>query len=366
MKIGILTYHRADNYGAILQAYALQKTISMMGHECKLVDYRCKGIEDQYRCLKLRFNKSMFKVVKYNINQLIHKKKHIQFEQFRNSHLVISNPYTLGTIKDANKEYDLFIVGSDQVWNMECNRGDHTYFLDFVNDSKKKNSYAASFGKSKIPDNMIDVYHNLLSGYNFMSVREQSGQMLVKKIIRRECELVLDPVFLLSKEQWSEMIRPIQEKYILLYQVYNSASLFGFAKKLSEEKKCRIISISQGLKAAFFHAKGTTRKSNVGPVEFLSLIRNAEYVVTNSFHGTAFSIIFNKLFFTEPVIGKYDVNSRFENLFNMFDIYNRSIVNEENDYTDESIDYQTINKLLNDKRTQSFCYLRRVCEGNQQ
>lgn len=370
MKVGILTYHRADNYGAVFQVFALQKTILKLGHECEIVDYRSEGIENQYRYKKFRIGKGTLGIIKYNINQYLHREKHRNFELFRDQ-LVISPTYTGKNIVDANDKYDCFITGSDQVWNYSVNKMDYTYLLDFVKDQRKKNSYAASFGMSSIPNELTDTYENLLSTFNNISVREQQGHQIITNLLGRDCEVVLDPVLLLKKEDWIKLFVTMERseilqdgEYVLIYQLYKSKSLIDFARDLANRSKCKIVIISQSLYGAYYGVPNVINKSNVGPTEFLSLFLGARYIVTNSFHGTAFAINFHKEFFIEYISGGHDVNSRFVSLLNMLNLEERKIEKGIIADINKNIDYVKVDKLLDKKRAKSLEFLKNIIGSN--
>lgn len=360
MKIGILTYHQADNYGAALQVFALQQVMTKLNCECEVINYYSKAIQDQYTYKKFERHANLWNVLKFNINQYLHRKKHKNFELFREN-ICLSKPYTIENIKDSNLLYDAFITGSDQVWNYNVNKSDFTFLLNFVDDSTKKNSYAASFGVSSIPNELIKEYRTLLSAINHISVREQQGRDLIKNLIDRDCEVVLDPVLLLNMEQWSKFIKePKDSKYVLIYQLYKSRSLLDFARKLAKKKHCKLVIVSQSLYGAYYGFPRMKNKSNVGPYDFLSLLLGASYIVTNSFHGTAFAITFHKEFYVEYISGGHDVNSRFDSLLRMFNLTERKIIDTKINNIDLRIDYDVVEKLLSKKRKQSLAYLKNM------
>ncbi|MCX7715404.1 MAG: polysaccharide pyruvyl transferase family protein [Clostridia bacterium] len=355
MKVGILTYHQADNYGAVLQAYALWQVIESKGIDCQIINYDCRAVGAQYRYRKLKFDGNLFANIKYNINCYLHRKKKENFAKFR-AMMNLSPVYTKDTIKDAEDHYDCFIVGSDQVWNSNCSDGDFTYLLDFAKNRQKKNSYAASFGTADIPSDLICAYAALLKDFNNISVREERGAILVESLIGKRCPVVLDPVFLLDKEKWESFAGPKKEEYILVYQLYYTKSLLEFAESLSKKTGLKLVTISISLKTQVYSLFHSTNKSSVGPDEFVSLIANARYVVTNSFHGTALSVILKKQFFTELAPSEYNVNSRFDELFSTFELHDRII--KDTDYNiDNEIDYDKLDLILKQRKEESLEYL---------
>ncbi len=361
-KVGILTFHRAINYGAVLQAYALNESIKNIGYAPVTIDYKNPHIEKIYD--PIHFNYRSLKsfiggVLTYNRRQ----KKKKSFEDFRTKFFVldqISDLYDKKYIKHLNL-YKKFLTGSDQVWNYAHTQFDKAYFLDFISDSSKKNSYAASFGFDWIPVEYVADYKKLLEDFNHISVREEQGAAIIKRLLNRKAEVVLDPTMLLSKNDWvkiSEDYRREKRDYILIYQVATSQSLLDFAVNLSKETNREIICISDALRKRI----KATYVAGVGPQEFLGLLKNAKYIITNSFHGTAFSINFNKLFFVEMLPPPAKVNSRLENILDTFNLRSRQIINGNNDNIFNEIDYTTVNKKLELERQRSLNYLKRILD----
>jgi hypothetical protein len=360
-KVGVINFHRAINYGAVLQAYALAESIKKMGCNPIILDYKNQLIERQYNP-KYISNKSLKGIMSSILTYSRKKKKRDKFEGFRAKYFhlqEISNLYSSESAEQL-KNYKAFVAGSDQVWNYSLTDYDKAYFLDFVSDPQKKNSYAASFGFDKIPDEYIEEYRVLLESFNYISVREEQGSEIIKNLLNRHAEVVLDPTMLLSKEEWGRITKEdkINKDYILIYQLAGSQSLLDFAVKLSKQTNCKIINISDAIrkriKAKYF--------TGVGPQEFLGLFNNASYIVTNSFHGTAFSIIFNKPFFVELQPPPAKTNSRLENVLDTFDLRSRQIINGTNEDIFTNIDYVTVDKKLESERKRSLDYLKRILD----
>lgn len=363
MKIGIMTYHRAVNYGAILQTYALNKVLSKLNCDCEVIDYRCSKIEDNYKIKSLSECRNLKDIAKSLIYRKTKKEVYNKFEEFRNTYLKLSRPYNnYNELLSTNDIYDKFICGSDQVWNYAGTNFDKAYFLDFVKDTHKRNSYAASFGFETIPEEYKEKYVELLSKFNNISVREKQGREIVKALINRDAEVLIDPVLLLSKEEWSQIAINFknQKDYILLYIFELTPAIKKFAQNLSRETGCEIVYIPVGFKINMplnvFYAK------DVGPREFLGLFLNAKYVITNSFHGIAFSINFNKEFFVDLLNKSQKVNSRIENILGLFDLRNRYIDNAINDDFLTTIYYGTVNNILTVERNKSLDYLKKIIQ----
>lgn len=287
-NIGIITYHNAINYGAILQTYALNKYINSLGRECETIDYTCEKINNSYKLINLKSLKSFVNSVLNLKNNIIRRKK---FGDFSKNNIKLSNKkYNRYNITEANGVYDKFITGSDQVWNLELNE-DYNYYLEFVSDNNSKYSYAASFGNIDVLRKNSLKVKNLLEKFNIITVREKTTINDIKKECNLNSEHVLDPTFLLSREEWEKVDnhKKYKEKYILLY-VLHEESAYYIAEKLSKLTGLKVYIITESRRQRI---KGKYIRTS-GPRDFISLIKNSEYVVTDSFHGTALSIILQK------------------------------------------------------------------------
>lgn len=228
------------------------------------------------------------------------KGKKIKFRQFEQDNLIFSNKvYSLKEIKNCQNNYSAIIVGSDQVWNHEFSFVIQPYFLEFIDNKVKKISFAASFGVNSIPNSYFERYAKWLKSFDFLSVREKSGADIIKQIANIDASIVLDPTLLIEAKEWNKLIDSVpktKEKYILCYTLSAENTLaIDIAKKIAVNKKYKIIKI--GNSKEDINIPNIETRWQVGPLEFLTLIRDAEIIVTNSFHGTAFSINFGKPFY---------------------------------------------------------------------
>lgn len=360
-KIGVINFHRATNYGAVLQAYALNETINKLGGNAVTLDYKNPFIEKIYDPRHIN-DKRLKSLLVGIITYKRRKRKRESFEYFRSKYLNMDQTFDPYSIANAEhlKEYKTFITGSDQVWNCALTEFDKTYFLDFVSNHEKKNSYAASFGFDQIPNEYIEDYQILLEGFNHITVREQQGAEIIKNLLKRPAEVVLDPTMLLLKDDWSKISQDYKAKkdYILIYQLATSDSLLQFAANLSKQSNCEIIFISDALRRRI----KANYVTGISPCEFLGLVNNARYIITNSFHGIAFSIIFHKNFFVELQPSFEKTNSRLENILDIFNLRYRLIVDGKNDNVFTPIDYTPISQKLELERQHSLDYLQRILE----
>ena len=341
-KIGVVTFHRAINYGAAFQTYALQKCIRDLGYAVEVLDYRCDFLEKLHNPYNLQLYRTPFHFLRALLKNRIKKDNRKAFRTFQQNNVVVSAPYDKQNLYAANDEYSAFIVGSDQVWNYQCTNFDKTYFLDFVTNNHKKYSYAASVGINLNRPTLQAEYLRLLGSYRTLCVREAQGQQELAAI-GLDAVVALDPTLLLNKAEWLTLAtRPQQiaadKKYLLVYVIIETPSIFETARKIASQYNLEIIYINEML----FNQRGVLNLKGVTPNEWLWLFANAQFIVTNSFHGTAFSVNFEKQFAVEPLPVKTNVNSR---IFDFLKIANLSdrIINA-NDTIPENftIDYKTI------------------------
>lgn len=354
-KIGILTFHRALNYGAVLQSYALQKTISSLENvECDIVDYLSPKITSDYKPFRINKNNLIISIAKSCVMYNRRKKRKASFDMFLNNHIKTSEKtYTVDTIVDAKNDYDAFVAGSDQVWSPRCVGFDPAYFLTFAEDSQKY-SYAASFAVKTLPNELKEEYTSRLEGFQSYSVRETSGQDLVKELTGKESHVNIDPSLLLKADEWRKIAKPVDKKpYILVFTANPQISLLDFTDKLSKEKGLPVYYISD---TPHIRKKGINYIVAPTVNEFVGYFMDAEYVITNSFHGTAFSVIFNKNLFVE-FKNKSGRNIRSESLLSLLGI-NREIIDGKCEET--FIDWKNVNIKLDDEVQKSIDYLKEI------
>lgn len=335
MKTGILTFQFADNYGAVLQAYALMKYLSGLGAEAEIINYN--------NSIQRTVNRSTVNKLKswlwaYVRRMIAGDGKHRFFEQFRREKLAICVP-CLHNDQElerylSDNGFDSVVVGSDQVWNPLITGKDLSYLLHFQNEGIKKLSYAASFGQTKVEKEWVQSVVNSIKSFRAVSVRETTAKRILKEGgATEEIAVVADPVFLLDGDEWgrlSEALEFPKRKYLLCYIMPGDKTveraIEASAKKLSRERKLDIIFL--GRKEYKKFANDGLDLVNASPEEFISLFRNAEAILTNSFHGTAFSVIFEKEFysFVNPSLaGESQLGSRITDLLNELGLSDRCI-----------------------------------------
>ncbi len=340
-KIGIYTIHADHNFGAMLQAYATEHFLNSNGFDAEIVNYFPLQVERSNKFVPSRFSikgyiRSFYAKISSDMRE-----KDSRFTMFHNSMKLSRRYYSLDEIYNQKTDYDIHLIGSDQVWNVENGIPDRAYFyLDFLINSEKKISYAPSIASDHIPDAIQPRMKSLLSKFNHLSVREDVGVQLVENLIDRKVKHVADPTFLLDKQEWLNKIdvqRLVKAPYILYYGFdsdLNTQSIVLYAKKVLGIQT--VIVTPQP--STPFKADRVIRSA--GPLEFLNLVKYADLVITSSFHGVAFSINFNVNFFALKYKKR---NSRVESLLRLADLSDRLIPDLDNfkraDVKDYYIDY---------------------------
>ncbi len=365
MKIGILTYHYAYNYGAVLQAYALKNYLETCGHTAEILNYNTSQLFRKKRSLKSRFLSFAWNGVRWFIGG---RKKNKAFSAFRKDFLFVSskemkNSKELKSFLENNK-FDAFIVGSDQVWNPVINGRDPNYYLSFAT-SELKISYAASFGMSSLDKEDLVLASENLERFDAISVRESTACDILRSAgVSKEASVVLDPVFLLDKSNWSKIAseRLVSDKYVLCYVMPGDsrleANISSYANKLRDRYGYKVIYL--GRKEYYRFKNDGKDMIGASPADFISLIKHAEVVLTNSFHGTAFSVIFNKPFLSfknSDLSGERQLSSRIYDLLYSLNLVNRVIDADDDELPELEIDYASVLTALNERLDFSKKYL---------
>lgn len=355
-KIAIVTWYKNLNYGGTLQAYALQKTLNHLGYDSEFINYCPHEKNVSYRvirmlkdiacfCYKPKLYKSRKRIIKFIENKLKVSPPYYTYDQLMDS---------------ATERYSAAICGSDQIWaNIEA-KVEPLNYLTFISNNKRI-AYAPSIGYNKIPDSIRDVFKQYVSEIRFLSVREQQGAKIIKEITGRDAEVVLDPSLLMTKEQWGAEIKQtkgvdIRGEYIFCYFLGRNSDYAEYANKLAEYTGYPVITLES--KRNKMHG---VAKKIADPLDFLYLMNNAAYILTDSFHGTAFSInlgkqfgVFKRFKDNDPICQ----NSRIYNILEKTCLESRLISAETPlSYFVKEIDYNMVESLLNIERKKSLEYL---------
>lgn len=360
-RTGIITFHRALSYGAMLQAYALQNSLFELGIDNEIIDYNCEYMVNHYQKAIRPIKGNPVKGIVWNLLTASGIKKECKTRtEFVNAHLKLSKPYTQKNISEAADEYGAIITGSDQVWSPTCVGFDPVYFLTFARPAQKF-SYAASIASKAIPENLKEEFASRISDFSGYSLREQSGARLVKELVGKDALVNIDPTLLLTKEKWDKLaVNTIEEPYIFLFTVLKPRKLIDFAVKLGKKKKMKVIYLN---KLQYKKYDGVEYMDSVTADKFVGLIKNASYVCTNSFHGTAFSVIYHKNFIVETETAS-SRNIRSEELLNTLKLDSRILSDNGCPDIDEQSDWDFVDKAIDGERQKSFSYLKQICKSD--
>lgn len=366
--IGIITYHHYYNYGTMLQALALQEKVEQLGYQTELIDFKQDNSLSRYEMLKLRIKRMPVYIKERKKYRALAdsrekiKEKNELFEQFYKTYLHVGKKKytTTQQLMENPPVYDGYVVGSDQTWNPFVANSPEAFFLPFVENKSKKGSYGPSLAVKSLSDEKEKEYRKKLSNFSFLSCREQDGAQLLSRITQKEVKCVLDPTLLLSAKEWGKYceFEIPKEPYILVYFLGEKSEHRRAVEKIQKLTNWKIIS----LPAAYLEMENNDyKKVWGGPKEFLSLIRGAALICTDSFHGTMFSINFQRNFFSfckSSDSEESSENSRLYSALNIFGLSNRIIHNMDNlTAEDISIDYKNVIPILEEQRRDSIEYL---------
>lgn len=359
MKAGILTIYKTGNYGATLQAYATKRAIEDLGVQADIIPYCAKSIENkidkdfiQKRGLpgtavalveKLYYHPRMKKtlgwVAGYAPGPML----------------------TRADLPRLEKEYDVFIAGSDQIWNPDIQHGDHSYLLDFVSDPAKRCSYASSFGADRLTGDYAALCKAELSRFRVLTVREASGADLVQQLTGRRPPVVLDPTMLLPAARWEAMLPParIRGPYTFVYQMAHSPLLAALAARVQRARGGRIDFVPfpiGGLCRFHMHL-------GLAPLEWARCVHDAQFVLTDSFHGLVFSILFHRPFYyvvTSDTVKKR--LGRATTLLASLGLSDRMLTSADQLDLDAAIDWAEVDTRLAALRESSLAQLKRMVQ----
>ena len=359
--VGIITIQNIKNYGACLQSFALWYYINSLEYNCEIINLLTpahKGykksknfhtyekkigfIKRCYRNLRALANKIKEYYICFSEKNLL-KNKNLNFERF-NSQIKFSTLYKNADALYQNPpQYDIYITGSDQVWNPTLGFELEAYFLTFAPQNAKRIAYAPSIARNDLPPQFKSKYINWLKQYQHLSIREKSGQQIIESLLDLKIPVVLDPTFLLSPDEWEKQMSNINEsgKFILCFTLSNN-NLIEYAYQLSQEAQLPLVIIST---YNLYKIKGAITILNAGPSELISYIYKAEMVLTDSFHGTALSIQLAKNFFSYKQKNKNnvpDISDRVQTIINLFNL-NKHII------TDYQKSYETLSRIQYDR-----------------
>lgn len=371
MKLGLLTFHTAANYGAALQAYAFEKFLSDQGYDCEYINYVNASRTHEYS-MSWHIYDSLRKgnvksAVAYLLGTPFMTIRKSRFDHFYAKNLRKTKKvyHTSEEAAQLSDTYDYFVIGSDQVWNPVCNGDDAAFLLDFVSDGKKRVSYSPSFGMTEVDEGHLTIYKENLSQFHAIGVREKIGQRIVKELTGKDATLVLDPVLLLTKEQWNEIMPKKEKKESFIFSYTNRDSqMTDFLRTGYKIEDRKHYVLSRYTKPGDFLNSSVRVKYCMSPEEFLWVVNNADMVVSASFHCVAISIILNRPF-VAITTGDEGKDERLLSLLHTLGLENR-ILKEGMTAEDvcANIDYESVNKRIIEMKKQSVEYIVNALKEN--
>ena len=369
-RAGLITFHFAHHYGAQLQAYATMKAIQALGWECEIIDYRLPHTTRTNRLFK---SGASVRGMASNAHTALHyapfRRRFERFEAFVNQEMTLSpKRYTaFEELVQAPPTYDVYVSGSDQIWNpfiYQDGQFDRAFLLDFVKEGRRI-SYAPSLGVPSLPADKGEELKAYLEPYSALSVREKRGQALIRSLTGRDAQVVLDPTLLLNGTDWGALASPpkVTGPYILCYFVSDAGEVAPYVQALAQKTGYPIVQLAGTRKKL----PGTSELIfDAGPREFLGLFQHAAYVCTNSFHGAAFSLQFDKPFFTSmsPKERSEPTYSRISSLLNRLGCADRIIGLDTTAAVEAPMDYEAIHRKLAEARADSLAYLKAALAGD--
>lgn len=343
-KIAIMTSYYINNYGAVLQAYATNKFFESIGIETVFINYIRENVRNR-NIINEKWAGNYIKRLIYKIYRFVDNGlKRRVFTRFVNKNLTFTEKYVDKESLYKNKiDADIFCVGSDQMWNSEYNGGIiNENFLDFVSDGKRKISLATSMGMTSFSDEEIQKMKMLLKDFSFISVRENSALSIISKMGLNNVHQVIDPTLLISGSVWKTLFNIIttNDRYVLIYQLNNNPDMQKFARRLAKKEDLKVIQITYYLSQ---HWEGIKSLYNPSIEKFVALIANACYVVTDSFHGTAFSINMHRNFYA---FAPEKYADRIYSLLNLTGLEKRLVCDVEKYNGMDVIDYSNVERIL--------------------
>lgn len=378
-KLGLCVNYNCDNYGSMLQIFATQKILNQYNCDYEIIRYNKKTIgfmlKNIFRIFNVNFVHDKFIRIKrkYRISQnhevkLLDNQRRFLFQKYRKEYI---GPYSnifkgYSNLCSAATKYDVVMVGSDQLW-LPAGLGSNFYNLLFVPDNIRKVSFSTSFGVSSIPGYQRKKTKKYLDRINYLSVREKKGQDIVKELTGRKVKVVLDPTLLIKKEEWDVYFTPqkvIDGRYIFAYFLGNNIESRRIVEEFAKQAGLEVITcphLDQYIPED--ESFGDKKLFNVTPVDFLNLIRNAEYVCTDSFHGTVFSILNSKKFISFPRFAtktSLSTNNRIDSLLDFLQLEKQKWIPnmDVRETLERKIDYEIAYDKLEELRKESFQFLK--------
>lgn len=359
MKVGILTFPNSVSYGACLQMIALQNTVRRMGHEVEIINYHNPYMKAEKHTDKGR--NPLKRAVQRYVRLLLHRRLYRNFRRFEQQYVTYYPVCAFTEVKrlpEIGQRYDAVICGSDQVWSPYITNTDISYFLDFCDETTKRVAYAPSFGVVKFPAGFEERIAPELQKFHALSARELPGKEMVERLTGRETTMVVDPTWLVDAADWVAMEQPhpaATGDYVLYFVVNQSSELLARCKDFAKQHGLKVVIVGGNpITAAKNKDPMLSYALDVGPDQWLYLVHHAQYVFTNSFHGTAFSVLFERNLYVQ--VPSHN-GSRLRQVLESFGMEDRE-VREGEELTESAVNYERARTTFAQLKEQSLTYLK--------
>lgn len=359
-KIGIINHWMVNNYGALFLAYALEKKLLDLGYDVETISWLPDEVKKPWQPSMIKKTGFMhyFLRLGYFLTFVLPREK--SFAHFRSLMHTSQTMYSDATLPEIATQYEKIIVGGDQLWNCKINYYNPNNFLPFIHEKNRKIVYAASLAQDSMREGFEAEFCKLASGFGYITTRERRGKEIIEDITGLSAPRVVDPAFFLTASEWEKLavLPKEREKYLFVYQVQSDAVVAQFAHKIAKSKGLKVVYCPFPLKTLI----KCRCKPYMSPEKWLGYVKNAEYIVTDAYHGLVFSLIFNKQFAVE--ISEYgkDTHSRITNLLELLSLTDRLFSKENEIDIDRKIDYNAINAFIAKDRQQSIEHIHKMLE----
>jgi len=352
-KAGIVTFHCVPNYGAVLQTYGLQEVLKKYIDDVEIVDYRPEGLTGAYKIISTY---SIFSLAATAWAALPFKRKCMKFEEFRKNKLHLSAEHGKEPVHFADYEADYIFVGSDQIWNPDITGGFDPAYFGQIGTFTKVVAYGASIGKPALNDGEKEQMNELLKGVGYISVREPDTKELLPPALRTEAAVVVDPTILAGRDCFQDLAgAPSGRPYVLMYSLNGYPETLAAAEKAAEYLDVELIELSGRRKP--FVPESHKAIYDAGPAEFVSWLAHAEYVVTDSFHGAAFSLLFHKELLAVPHKTR---GGRTRNLMSVAGLSERLTDRFDRKLAEHTVSWEQVDEKLTAERRKSLAFIERA------
>lgn len=361
-KTGIFNHWSVNNYGALFLAYALEKKMLDLGYDVETIDYLPDEVKKPWKLSMIKKIGLMQYILRLGYFLVFVLPRDKSFAKFRSKMHISANTYSDQTFPAIQDVYEKVIAGGDQLWNCKINYFNENNFLPFIQEKNRKAVYAASLAQDTMRQGFGSRFRELAEGFGYVTTREETATKIIEELTCLKAPRVADPAFLLSMQEWSELaafdIHRQKKEYVFVYQVQSDLAVVNYAEKIAKEKNLEIVYCPFPLRKQI----KCRRHPYISPEKWLGYMKNARYVVTDAFHGLVFAIIFQKQFAVE--ISEYgkDTHSRITDLLSRLGLQNRLFSDGHPIDIDAKIDYEKINRFLEEDCRQSILHIQAIME----